>query len=319
MPRLYLGVDIGGTKLAAALVEPGGRIHSRGKLPTPRGAGAKALLRAVRELAGGLLRERGLRPRDLRGAGVGVPGIVGRDGRILAAPNVPLGGVRPARELAGALGPKVAVGNDVNLGVLGEQWLGAARGCENVVGLFPGTGVGGGVIVAGKLLLGEHGAAAELGHIVVEPGGPKCGCGTRGCLEALASRTAIEREIREAVHDGKKSIVTKLAKPGLKVIKSKVLAKALKKGDEVATKAVRGAAEALGLACVSLRRTLDPERFVLGGGVIEACGAFILPIVQKAIDGDRFFRRVSRCRAVAAELEDDSVILGAVALARRTF
>lgn len=316
---LFIGVDVGGTKIAAAIVDGKGRVRGRGKIATPRGAKAKALLKAVRELVEGLLEEHGLRRKDIEAVGVGVPGIVDPTGRVLAAPNVPLGGVAVAKELSSALKAKLVVGNDVNLGVLGEQWLGAARGCRNVVGLFPGTGVGGGVVVAGRLLLGEHGAAAELGHVIVEPKGPECGCGTKGCLEAVASRTAIEREIRAAVRAGRRSLVTELAGNGLAVIKSKVLAKSLKRRDAVVVGAMTRAAEALGSACVSLRRVFDPERFVFGGGLIEACGDFVLPIVQKALDKDPFFSRVSRCRAVRAELEDDSVILGGVALARRTF
>lgn len=317
---LFIGVDIGGTKIAAAIVDRKGRIRERGKIATPRGAKAKALLEAVGELVEELLDEQGLRRKDVLAVGVGVPGIVDpREGRVLAAPNVPLGGVRVAKELSRALKAKLVVGNDVNLGVLGEQWLGAARGCRNVVGLFPGTGVGGGVVVSGRLLLGEHGAAAELGHVIVEPKGPECGCGTRGCLEAVASRTAIEREIRSAVRAGRHSLVTELAGDGLAVIKSKVLAKSLKRRDPVVVGAMLRAAEALGSACVSLRRVFDPERFVFGGGLIEACGDFILPVVQKALDRDPFFSRVSGCRAVKAELGDDSVILGGVALARRIF
>ncbi|MBI4425060.1 MAG: ROK family protein [Elusimicrobia bacterium] len=318
MPRdRFVGVDVGGTKILAALVDEDGRIEARRKTATPRGAKAKTVLRAAARLVEDLLGERGLRPKGLRAVGVGVPGVVDpEEGRVLAAPNVALGGVRVAKELRRALKARVVAGNDVNLGILGERWLGAARGRRDVVGLFPGTGVGGGVVAGGELLLGAHGAAAELGHLIVEPGGPLCGCGGRGCLEALASRTAIERELRRAVRAGRRSIVTELAGGGLRVIKSKVLAKALRRKDPVATQAVRRAAQALGAASVSLRHVFDPEVFVLGGGLIEACGDFIVPIVQRALDADPFFSRVGRCQAVTAQLADDAVVLGAVALAR---
>lgn len=315
----FVGVDIGGTKIAAALVNGKGEILARGKAPTPR-SGPKRILKAVEDLVEGVAAEKGRKPKGLRGIGVGAPGIVDPGGRkILVAPNVRLAGFPLVRKLRKRFGVGVALGNDVNLGVLGEQRFGAGKGTENVVGIFPGTGVGGGAIVGGRLMLGAHGAAAELGHVVVDPNGPRCGCGSRGCLEALAGRSAIEREIRRALRAGEKSVVQALVGGKLDVIKSKVLAKALKSGDLVVTRIIRRASEALGSACVSLRHVFDPELFILGGGLIEACGDFILPIVQRSLDHDPLFAKVSACRAVPSRLGDDAVILGAAALAMETF
>jgi len=317
---LYVGVDVGGTKISAALVRSDGKILAREKTSTPKGAGPKRILRVIEGIVRDAVSEGGRKLKDLRGIGVGAPGIVEPEGgRILAAPNIDLEGVPVAAKLRKRLGVGVILGNDVNLGTLGEQWLGAGKGAENVVAIFPGTGVGGGAIVAGKLMLGAHGAAAELGHIVVDPMGPACGCGNRGCLEALASRGAIEREIRRAIRSGEKSIVTELAAGRLDVIKSKVIAKALKRKDPLVTRVVRRASEALGSACVTLRHAFDPELFVFGGGLIEACGDFILPVVRKSLEGDPLFRKVPACRAVPSRLGDDAVILGAVALAKETF
>ncbi|MBI4347424.1 MAG: ROK family protein [Elusimicrobia bacterium] len=314
---LYLGADIGGTKLAVALVDGKGRVLARDKAATPRKAGAKRILKTLEALIKATAAEGGARLKDLRAIGVGAPGIVNPEGtRIVAAPNIELAGYPIVRRLSERLGRPVVLGNDVNCGILGERWLGAAKGADDVVGIFPGTGVGGGIVAAGRLLVGAHGAAAELGHVLIEPGGPACGCGNRGCLEAIASRTAIEREIRRAIKGGKRSVVTELTGGELDVIKSKVLKKALKKGDAVVTAAMRRAGEALGAACLSLRHALDPNLFVFGGGLVEACGDFLLPIVQKAIDRDPFFRKVGACRVVEAKLGDDAVILGAVALAR---
>ncbi|MCX5789587.1 MAG: ROK family protein [Elusimicrobia bacterium] len=315
---LFVGVDIGGTKIAAALVSGRGKILARGKETTPRGVGPKRIVKAVEALIKAVVAEGGYRLKDVRGVGIGAPGLVDPEGRkILAAPNIKLAGFPVVAWLEKRLGADVVMGNDVNVGVMGEQWLGAGKGAQNVVGLFPGTGVGGGVIADGRLLLGAHGAAAELGHIVVDPKGPLCGCGNRGCLEALASRTAIERDIRAAIAKGQRSVVSELTNGKLGVIKSKVLAKALKRKDAVVTRVMRSAAEALGAACVDLRHVFDPERIILGGGVIEACGDFILPIVQKRIDRDPFFKKVGACEAVPSQLGDDAVILGGVALTKR--
>lgn len=313
---LFVGVDVGGTKVAAALVDSRGEILARDKAATPRGAKAKQILKVICGLVEGVVASKGLKLKRLGGVGLGAPGIVSPDGReVVFAPNIDLSGYPLADKLEDRLGVDVVMGNDVNLGVLGERWLGAAKDASDLVGIFPGTGVGGGVVVNGRLLWGAHGAGAELGHLIVEPGGPRCGCGNRGCLEALASRTAIERDIRAAVKAGERSVITDLA-GDLSVIKSKALAKALKKKDPVVTRVVGKAAERLGSACVSLRHVFDPELFVLGGGVIEACGDHILPVVQKALDKDPFFKRVGRCKAVPSMLADDAVLLGAVALAR---
>jgi glucokinase len=305
--NFYVGVDVGGTKIVAALTDRKGRILSREKTPTPRGVKPKQILKVIGGLIKSVVAQHGLRLKDILGVGIGAPGIIDPKGRrVVSAPNISLSGYALADKLFGVLGVEVRLGNDVNLGVLGERWLGGAKGAANLVGIFPGTGVGGGVIVGGRMLLGAHGAAAELGHLIVEPGGPFCGCGNRGCLEALASRSAIERDIRRARGTRDKS-----------PIKSKVLAKGLKRKDKIITGVMRRASEHLGSACVSLRHTFDPELFLFGGGLIEACGAFILPIVQKALDADPFFKKVGRCRVVASKLGDDATILGAVALVRR--
>ncbi|OGS41435.1 MAG: hypothetical protein A2506_09620 [Elusimicrobia bacterium RIFOXYD12_FULL_66_9] len=315
----YIGVDVGGTKIAAGLVRPDGKIVGWEKSSTPRKHGAgevmKVIVRAIRDV----MRDADVKPKRLRGIGVGLPGVVDQKGeRLLAAPNIALAGYPIAKTLRKRFNTTVALGNDVNLGVLGESWLGAAQGIRDVVGVFPGTGVGGGVVCSGKLLLGAHGAAAELGHLVLDPAGPLCGCGSRGCLEAYASRTAIERDIRAGVREGRRSEIVALNGGHLDVIKSKVLARALKRRDPLVTSVVRDASERLGQACVSLRHAFDPEVIVFGGGLIEACGEYILPVVAKRLAHDPLFKKVGPCRVLRSRLGDDAVVLGAVALVRRS-
>ena len=210
----------------------------------------------------------------------------------------------------------VAVGNDVNLGTLGEKWLGAARGAGSVVGIFVGTGIGGGVIVDDHLVRGAREAAGEIGHIVMLPGGPRCGCGNRGCLEAVASRSAIEREIRKAVRAGGKSTLSKLLRRDKTPIKSKPLWRALKAKDPIVTDIMRRAAQFLGYACLTVRHLVDPDVIVLGGGVIEACGDFVLPIVQKIVASDALPGARRGGEIVESKLGDDAVALGAVAIAQ---
>jgi glucokinase len=204
--------------------------------------------------------------------------------------------------------------NDVNAGLLGEAWLGAARGLSHVVGIFPGTGVGGAVISDGKLLLGAQGAAAELGHMIVSLDGPRCHCGNRGCLESLTSRWAIERDIQLAVKSGRETVITKLNDGKLDMIKSRILKEALSKDDAVVKAIMTKVAMVLGRAVVSLNHAFNPQAIIFGGGVIKACGDFILPIVIKEVNADPFFKKFNKCRILSSSLGDDAAILGAARL-----
>jgi len=313
--KLIIGIDIGGTKISGALVKDTGDILVRKKIPTPRKASAKQLISTIAMVIDDILKEAGITADYISGIGMGVPGVVDTDkGVVVVAPNINLRNINITSELKRKYKVKVLAGNDVNVGLLGEQWLGAGRGVKNVIGLFPGTGVGGAVITDGKMLSGVHGAAAELGHMIVEKKGPECTCGNFGCLEAVAGRWAIERDIRTAVKKGEKSKIKQIVGGKLTVIKSKILRKALKAKDPVVTHVMKRASVALGTACKTLRHIFDPEMIVFGGGVIEACSDFILPVIKKIVDSDPFFSKFPGCQIVESTLGDDAVLLGAVAL-----
>jgi glucokinase len=316
--KLFLGVDVGGTKILAALVRASGKILARKRCPTPRQEPPEATLAAVVAGIEQLLAEEGVERRAIRAVGLAVPGIVEPlEGRIIVTPNLNLGGFDMGPLLEKQLGVPVVVGNDVNLGTLGEQWLGAAVLADSAVGMFIGTGIGGGIIIEGKLVVGHRGAAAEIGHMKMQQGGPVCGCGGHGCLEALASRTAIERDIRQAIAAGRKTLLAELSGNDLSVIRSSVLKKALTENDELAKEVIGQAAATIGDACLQIRNLLDPEVIILGGGLVEACKFFIFPIVRKSIASDPFNQVWPGGRVVAAALGDDAVVLGAVALAQQ--
>lgn len=314
---MYIGIDVGGTKIAAALVKGSGEILSREKLPTPPNSRASKVLSVISALITELSVKNGIQLKNISGIGIGIPGIVdATTGKIKITVNVGLSGLNITSELAKKYHCVVAAGNDVNLGILGEKWLGAARGASNVVGLFPGTGIGGGIIANNALVTGAFGAAAELGHMIMQINGPACSCGNRGCLEALAGRWALERDIRKAVSQGENTIITQLTKNNLRTIKSKIIREALKKKDPLTVRLVTQMSQILGQACVNLRHIFDPEIILFGGGLIEACGKFILPRVKKTMQKDPFFKRVSHCDIVSSALGDNAVILGAVALVK---
>lgn len=314
----YIGLDIGGTKIAGALVSASGKVLTRTKTSTPKKVKPKDIYTCVTDAIDELVHGGGINLSSVKGIGVGVPGIVDtRNHHILAAPNISLTGFPLSASLKKKYRKRVVMANDVNAGLLGEAWLGAAKGLSHVVGIFPGTGVGGAVISDGKLLLGAQGAATELGHVIINIDGPLCHCGNRGCLEALTSRWAIERDIRAAVKSGRKSIVSKLNDGKLDTIKSRVLKEALAENDPVVRSVMARAARVLGKTAVSLNHTFNPQAIIFGGGVIKACGDFILPIVSKELNTDPFFKKFNTCRILPSKLGDDAVLLGAARLVQQ--
>ncbi|MGA2032917.1 MAG: ROK family protein, partial [Thermoguttaceae bacterium] len=286
--RLYLGVDIGGTKVQATLVHESGGIFERDRQPTPRSGGPERVLAVIEEVMENVLRQADIRAGDLTAVGVAVPGVVDPDAaRIVVTPNMSLTGVAIGAHLEARFHAPVAVGNDGNLGTLGEKWLGSARGARSALGIWVGTGIGAGFVQKGKLWRGARESAGEIGHIVMQIGGPLCGCGNHGCLEALASRTAIERDIRQALDAGRTSILSELNHGDLSVIRSGAIRRALEAQDPLVTEVVRHASEVLGYACLTVRHLLDPGVIVLGGGVIEACSDFMMPIIENIVGSDR--------------------------------
>ncbi len=311
----FIGLDIGGTKIAGALVSPTGKILSRTKTSTPKKVKPRDIYICITDTIDELIHSGGIRPVAVKGIGVGVPGIVDtRNHHILAAPNISLTGFPLSASLKRKYKKPVVMTNDVNAGLLGEAWLGAAKGLAHVVGIFPGTGVGGAAIIDGKLLLGAQGAATELGHVIVGMDGPLCHCGNHGCLEALTSRWAIERDIRQSVKAGHSTIVSKLNDGKLDMIKSRILKEALSMNDSVVKSVLAKVATVLGKAAISLNHTFNPQAIIFGGGVIKACGEFILPIVYKEVNADPFFKKFNTCKILPSQLGDDAVLLGAARL-----
>ncbi len=311
----YIGIDIGGTKIAGIVATSTGRILNRTKIATPKRVKAGDIYQCVVDTIDELIRASALKRADIKGIGLGVPGIVDtRNHHILAAPNINLTGFPLAMMLRRKFRIKVAMANDVNAGLLGEAWLGAAKSLKEVVGIFPGTGVGGAVLAEGKMLLGAQGAATELGHVIVDINGPLCHCGNHGCLEALTSRWAIERDIRILIKSGRRSVVTKLTDGKLDQIKSRILKESLAANDAVVKSVITKVAVTLGKASVSFNHTFNPQAILFGGGVIKACGDFMIPIITRAVKADPFFKQFNKCRIIQSTLADDAVPLGAVRL-----
>jgi len=318
VPRLYLGVDVGGTKVQCSLVWESGEIIGREKCPTPRKGGPERVVAAIEKCMDDIVRKGGITPSDLTAIGIAVPGVVDPDrGLVVKAPNMKLTGVDLGALLKARFKLPIIIGNDGNFGALGETWLGSARKAKSALYICVGTGIGSGLVQRGRLWRGDRESAGEIGHMIMQLDGPKCGCGGRGCFEALASRTAIERDLRDAISNGRKSVLLELAGGDLSVIRSGMIRKALDVEDELVTEVMRRAAEVLGYACLNVRHLIDPEAIVFGGGVIEACSDFIMPIVENVVGLDTMPGAREGGRVLLSALGDDAVVLGAIAAARK--
>ncbi len=318
--ELVVGVDLGGTKILAAVITSDGKILGQAKRKTKPETGAESVIERVVKTIDDALSSANMPRTDVRGVGIGAPGPVDPDtGTVLMAPNlngwenVPL-----AKMLKDQLNLPVFLDNDVNVGTLGEFVYGAGRGASDVIGVFVGTGVGGGLILGGQLRSGARHAAGEIGHMIVLADGPYCGCGNRGCIEALASRTAIVQSLRMAMLAGRKTaLADALAGEGVERLSSGALAQAWKNNDTLTVEVLTRVQYYLGLHLANLVNFLDPELIILGGGVIEALGDdFLQPIRRVAYQHFTQRRDASQVKIVLSQLGDNAGILGAAVTAR---
>ncbi len=315
-----IGVDLGGTKILAAVIDADQKILGRSKTSTPAKQGGEAILEAIRGCILEALEQARLSTADVAGIGVGSPGPLDTEsGVILYSSNMNVRDFPLAPELQKALGRPVLLQNDVRVGGYGEFRLGAGRGYRNILAAFVGTGIGGCVILQGDVVGGSTGNAGEVGHIVVKAGGPRCGCGQRGCMEALASRSAIARRINKAIRKGLESSLSEKLNTKGERLKSKDLAAAFAANDPVTVREVQRAARFLGLGLGSLINVLGPEIVIVGGGVMEALGGPYLELVRNAARTQILADPEQRIKIVPAALGDDAGILGAALMARERF
>lgn len=315
--RPVVGVDVGGTKILAAVVTPKGDILSRVRRRTRAERGQKTVIERIAQTVLEAIDEADLQVKDVSAVGVGVPGPVNPETGVLCV-AVNLGWQEtPLRTLLAKQlhNLPVYLGNDCNCATLGEYYFGAAKGLKDVVGVFVGTGIGGGIIVNGQIHEGVSGAAAEVGHMIVQVDGPKPKGGFKGSMEALGSRLAIVRYIEEAMSEGRKTLMKELVQEDDQMsIRSKMIAKAYQAGDKVVVTAVKKSAEAVGCGVASLASCLAPEMIVIGGGVVDALGQAYVTMIEKTAR-ERMFPIISQhLKIVKSKLGDDVGILGDAAM-----
>jgi len=305
--RLAVSVDLGGTRFRVALCDPAGQLVARAEYPTRPERGPIAVLD---DLAAAVRHALAAVPGDAEVVGVVVAAPGPLDpwrGVIYAAPNLPGWEHLPlAAELSARCGLPVRVGNDANLAAVGEHRLGAGRGTADMIYVTVSTGIGGGIIVGGRLLLGAHGGAGEIGHTVLDPDGPPCSCGKRGCLEALGSGTAIARQANAAVAAGRPTVLAQYAPP----LTAEQVDAAADDGDALAQGIIDAAARAVGLGLTNLLHLFDPEVIVVGGGVTRS-GARWWAEVRGEIERRALPFYLRDNRVVPAALGDDAGLVGA--------
>ncbi len=308
MSKFVFGVDVGGTTVKLGLFDGEGNILDKWEIPTSKSNDGAEILPDVAAAIEGKMKEKGIDKRDVYGVGVGVPGPVDSKGVVYGTDNLGWGIFNVAEVLCGLTGLPVKVENDANIAAFGEMWKGGGKGCNNVVMVTLGTGVGGGIIVNGNIVSGYTGGGGEIGHIHVDDTETEsCGCGNKGCLEQYASATGIARLARRRLM--KDDTPSRLRKQN---ISAKTVFDAVKEGDAVAIEVAEEFGEYLGKGLAIIATVVNPEVFVVGGGVSKAGDILLDYICPHFL---KYAYRVCRdTKFVMATLANDAGICGAAGL-----
>ena len=308
-------LDVGGTKVLGAIFnEKDEIIYRLKKRSNSEGEGSADVEKVIISVVEEMIKKSGIDPKKLNAIASCAPGVIDQDkGIVLFTPNLPWRNYDIAGAMKKKFGVPFFVGNDVNLGVLGEYKFGAARGYKNIVGFFPGTGMGGGLILDGKLFTGNQFKAAEYGHMTLDPDGPLCGCGQSGCLEVFSSKRGMSDYIRQQVGRKRPCMLAEdVANGG--IFRSKRLKKALAAKDEVAMEAVDRACHYLAIATGNMINTISPDLVIYGGGIMEAMGPLFLEKILKELDRYCMISIRPTVDVKLAALGDDSILYGDLAL-----
>jgi glucokinase len=319
--KYYLGIDLGGTNIKTGIVDDEAIVLSKYSTPTlAEDGGPAGVLKRMCEAGEIAIREAGLTIDDVSAIGVGAPGALShKEGIIIAPPNLPGWKNVPVRDAVSVyFGKKfTTLENDANAAAWGEYWAGVGKGTDSLVMLTLGTGVGGGIVYGGRFVRGHHDVAAELGHIIVEPGGRLCNCGQHGCLETYASATNSARIAVEKISGGAQSSMNKVIQKG-EPITTEVIVEHMLKGDQFAYDLWHQTCRYIAIGCLNLNHTINPEVIALAGGMVNAGLQLLNPVrmYYKQIQGHIFGGLCSEI--VLARLGNDAGLVGAAGAAKLT-
>jgi glucokinase len=310
--RTYLiGFDLGGTKMLGCLLDRKLDIVARNKQKVGDGSSAEQVFTRILSCIHNLLETAKVDISQVAGAGVAIPGPIDlANGVVLETPNLGFRNFPLKKRLAAELGIPVILENDVNAGTYGEYVKGVAKGMKHLLGVFPGTGIGGGIIIDGKLYRGATGGAGEVGHMIIQVDGRLCGCGQYGCLESVASKTAISKDAAMLAATGSAQTMAKLAGSDISKMKSSVFSKAIVGGDKSIARLVDRSASFLGIGLANLVNIFNPEAIVLGGGLVERFGKSYVAIVERSMQEHAMPYLAKGVKLLEAQLGDDAVAIG---------
>ncbi|MCE9615565.1 MAG: ROK family protein [Lentisphaerae bacterium] len=315
--KYWVGFDLGGTKMMSIVFDNDLHILARDRKKTKGHEGVQAGMSRICDLIRETLQQAGIKSDELQGIGVGSPGPLDLNrGVILDTPNLGWKEAPLRKTLENAFGCPAAVINDVDAGVYGEYRAGGAKGARCVVGIFPGTGIGGGCVYDGQLIRGKTLSAFEIGHIPLMPDGPLCGCGNRGCLEAIASRLAISAAAAAAAYRGDAPHLMEEAGTDLREIRSGMLARAIEEGDDAIKRIVADAARWIGRGLACAVNLMAPDVVLLGGGLVEAMPKLFEKEVSRGLEDGVMAPFRGQYDLRLAKLGDDAGATGAAAWAQ---
>ena len=313
-----LAIDLGGTKIAAALISPDNRVMDRAHSPTLAAEGPQPVTSRIFSTIDRLLSQSATDPAQLYGIAIAAAGAIDiNKGLVTSSPNLPGWINIPLRDMARKrYGVDSCLLNDASAAALAEHRLGAGRGTANLIYLTVSTGIGGGIIINGELYSGISGGAGELGHMTIDANGPECDCGNTGCLEVLASGRAVAREAKRRIKEGERSRLTDIVSGDPEGITAEKVAIAAQDGDRLAIDVISRAAGYLGVGMVNLVNIFNPEMIIVGGG-LSKMGELLLGPAREVVRQRAFPLCAGAVRIVTAELGDDAGVLGAAIYARQ--
>ena len=313
-----LSIDLGGTKIIAAIISDKGQVMAKEYYPTLANEGSQPVISRILSAIDNLLSQSNMDSSQLDSISIAAAGAINFEaGLVTASPNLPGWNDVPLRDIVNErYRVNTCLINDASAAALGEHHFGVGKGVNNLVLLTVGTGIGGGIIINGKLYSGPCGSAGEVGHMTIDVNGPRCNCGNIGCWELLASGTAMAKEAIKRIKQGKKSSLTKLVGGQIENITAETVSLAAQGGDSLALEVILKAATYLGVGMVNLVNIFNPEMIIVGGGVAQM-GDLLLEPARQVVKERAFRLSAQAVRIVPAQLGDDAGVLGAAVFARQ--
>lgn len=314
--KYVVGVDLGGTNVRAAVVNPGGEILGEARTDSRAMEGADVTIAQIITAIRNAIADAGIQESEISACGMGIPGTVkNAEGLVLWSPNFKdWNGVQIREPIVKEFGVQVSMGNDANVAALGEYAFGAGRGAKCMVMLTLGTGIGSGLIIEGRSWNGVSEVAPEMGHHIILADGPRCSCGRYGCVESLCRRDAIVDRAARKAHQGRYTSLIEKSGHDLRYVTPAMIAEAAREGDQVSIETLEETGYYLGIAVANIINIFNPDKIIIGGGIAQA-GDLLFNPIRRTVEVNALYEALQVCQILPAALGDDAGVLGGAALA----